>query len=34
MENKETVLAELNNMKAALEASLTEKAVATVKNLD
>lgn len=34
MENKETVLAELNNIKAALEANLNEKAVATVKNFD
>ena len=34
MENKETVLAELNNIKSALEASLTEKADATVKNFD
>ena len=34
MENKDTVLAELNNIKSALEASLTEKADATVKNFD
>jgi len=34
MENKDTILAELNNIKSALEASLTEKADAQVKNFD
>jgi len=31
---KETILAELNNMKSALETSLTEKASASIKNVD
>jgi HK97 family phage major capsid protein len=34
MENKETILNELNNIKSALESSLTEKADAQVKNFD